>query len=341
MSARAGGRPNFVIGDAQVSPGSRAHIELPIARMPHGAHAWLPCVVVHGRRPGPVLWLSGAVHGDELTGVEVVRQLLEVVSPRTLSGTLVCAPMVNIFGAAVGSRYLPDRRDLNRSFPGSARGSLAGRLAQLFLSEVVQRCDVGIDMHSGSSHRRNYPHVRANLDDPETYDLARAFGPPVVIDAPERSGSLRAEAARIGKPVLLFEGGGPHRYHRDAVDMGVLGTRRVMAHLGMTGPHPNPATAEPIHCVTTRWCRAAGGGLFRSLVELGETVELGQVVGKVADAFGATVATVRARTAGIVIGLQRNPIVFQGDALVHIAIPEAPPGDEPAPDDPSSGDGTD
>jgi len=177
--------------------------------MPHGAEACLPCVVVHGRGEGPVLWVSGAIHGDELTGVEVVRQVLESVDAKSLNGTLLCVPMVNVFGAAQGSRYLPDRRDLNRSFPGSARGSLAGRLAQLFITEIVKRSDVGIDVHSGSDHRHNLPHLRANLEDPGTLELARAFGAPLIMDAPERHGSLRAEAALLGARVLLFEGGGP------------------------------------------------------------------------------------------------------------------------------------
>jgi len=312
----------IVLGGHEVPAGSRRDLELPIARLPHGAQAALPVVVVHGRQPGPGLWLTAALHGDELTGVEVIRRVLARVTPDKLVGSLVAVPMVNVFGVTEGSRYLPDRRDLNRSFPGSRNGSLASRLAHLLMTEVVTKGSVGIDLHSGSDHRGNLPQVRAALDDPRTRELALTFGAPVLIDAKQRSGSLRGEAGKRGATVLLYEGGGAHAYDEGAVGAGVEGVRRVMAALGMT-PTATVESAPPSAVSTlTRWSRARRGGLFRAEVALGARVKQGQRVGTVADAVGRTVARITARTEGLVIGLRTNPVVFQGDALVHVAAVE-------------------
>lgn len=321
-------RTPFVVAETEIPAGTRRTIELPIARLPHGAQASLPCVVVHGSRPGASVWLTGAVHGDELTGVEVIRQVLAGIKARSLQGTLVAVPMVNVFGVTEGSRYLPDRRDLNRSFPGSAKGSLAGRLAHLLMTEVVAQCDVGIDLHSGSDHRRNLPQIRADLDDVRTRELALIFGAPVAIHAPERGGSLRGEASRRGGTVLLYEAGVSHRYDADAVDVGVAGVLRVMGSLAMLPSSPIDHRQHSAISRRTRWSRASRGGLFRPEVKLGATVVEGQPIGTVADAIGRKVARVTARAGGIVIALRINPVVFQGDALIHVAALTSP---DPAP----------
>lgn len=315
----------LTVAGSVVPPGARRILQLPIAKLPHGAQASLPCVVLRGAKPGPCMWVTGAVHGDELTGVEVIRRVLADLKPRKLRGTLIAVPMVNVFGVTQGSRYLPDRRDLNRSFPGSAKGSLAGRLAHLLMTEVVALCSVGIDVHSGSDHRRNLPQVRADLNDPRTAEIATIFGAPVAIDAKERSGSLRGEAAARGCTVLLYEGGGPHRYDDDAVEVGVAGVLRVMGALDMIDVAPIHHRARSRISSKTRWSRAAGGGMFRALVALGDDVESGQPVGIVADAVGRVVARVSARASGVVIGMRTNPVVFQGDALVHVAEVGAKP----------------
>jgi predicted deacylase len=310
----------FALAGREVPPGSRRTIELPIARLPHGAQASLPCVVVHGLRPGPAIWVTGAVHGDELTGVEVIRRVLATVKAPSLRGTLVALPMVNIFGVTGGSRYLPDRRDLNRSFPGSDRGSLAGRLADLVMTEVVARCSVGIDIHSGSDHRHNLPQVRGDLDDPRTRGLATVFGAPIAIHARERSGSLRGEAAARGATVLLYEGGGPQTYDAHAIEVGHAGVLRVMGDLGMVEGAPIDHRESPRFSRRTLWSRASRGGMFRVETKLGATVKKGQTLGVVADAIGRTAAHINAREAGVVVGLRMNPVVFQGDALAHVAV---------------------
>ncbi len=312
-------RAPFSIAGLEVPPGRRLDLEIPLSRLPHGAHASLPCSVLHGRHDGPVVWVNAAIHGDELTGVEVVRRLLGRLRARSLHGTVVLVPMVNVFGVASGSRYLPDRRDLNRSFPGGPGGSMASRLAHTLMQEVVDVCDVGIDIHSGSDHRQNLPQIRADLGDAATRELAVAFGAPIVIDARERKGSLRGEASARGKTVLLYEGGGPNRFHESAISVGEEGVVRVLHHLGVLRRAQVPRAAEPRLSHKTRWTRAGRGGLFRPTVALGDEVAKGDRVGVVADSLGKPIAHPHAHVSGVVVGLRMNPVVFQGDALAHIA----------------------
>ncbi|WP_051063451.1 succinylglutamate desuccinylase/aspartoacylase family protein, partial [Ilumatobacter nonamiensis] len=214
-------RPSFSIGDLDVAAGRSAIGQLPISRLVTGNQISIPINVFHGRNEGPVIWLSAAVHGDEIAGVEIIRRALSTIVPRTLAGTIVAVPIVNVHGFLSGDRYLPDRRDLNRSFPGSPGGSLAARVANIFMTEIVQRCDVGIDLHTGSDHRTNLPQIRADLDDPRTRDLAIAFGAPLIMHAKLRDGSMRAAATATGSTVLLYEGGEAWRFDREAIDAAV------------------------------------------------------------------------------------------------------------------------
>ena len=182
------------------------------------------------------------MHGDEIAGVEIIRRVTRSLNARTMSGTLIAVPIVNVHGFLNGDRYLPDRRDLNRSFPGSSNGSLAARIANLFMTEIVKRCDVGIDLHTGSDHRTNLPHVRGDLDDPETRKLAEAFGAPIMLHARVRDGSLRAAATESGATMLLYEGGEAWRFdgrrHRRSASQGI---RHVLAELAMIDPDDTPA----------------------------------------------------------------------------------------------------
>ncbi|TVR56382.1 MAG: hypothetical protein EA421_03595 [Gemmatimonadales bacterium] len=306
------------IGEHRIARGERARLEIPAARLATGSPVGLPVEVLHGVHPGPRVWLSAAIHGDELNGVEIIRQVLGECSPRRLSGSLIAVPIVNVFGFITESRYLPDRRDLNRSFPGSARGSLAARIAHIFMKEVVEGCQVGIDLHTGSADRTNLPQIRADLDDPETRELARAFGAPMAIHSGLRDGSLRAAAGALGARVLVYEGGEPRRFNRGAIEAGVVGTLRVLASLGMrrtTLPPPDPV----LESRGTSWIRAGRSGLFRVEVEPGSRVTKGQRIGVIKDAFGNQALRVKSRTNGVVIGLSLQPHVNRGDALVHIA----------------------
>lgn len=279
----------------------------------------MPVVVINGKYPGPTVWLSGAIHGDELNGVEVVRRVLPHIDQRTLRGAIIAVPVVNVFGFVEQSRYLPDGRDLNRSFPGSARGSMASQLAALFMKEVVMQCELGIDLHTAAAHRTNIPQVRANLDDDDTRALAEAFGAPFIIDARLRDGSVRAAANKRGIKVLLYEAGQIHRFDEPAIELGVHGVLRVLEAMEM-GNWETPAFSPPVEVRSTRWVRARRAGLMTLEVDLGTAVEKGDVLATISDALGNRSTRVSAPSPGHVIALNQNPLVTQGEALVHLAV---------------------
>lgn len=317
--------PAVEVAGISVPAGRRVTVELPIARLPTLTQLSMPLVVTHGARPGPTMWLSAVIHGDELNGLEIIRQVLAAVPVRALSGTLIAAPTVNVFGMLNESRYLPDRRDLNRHFPGSPHGSLAARLADLFMTEVVARADVGIDLHTGSDHRFNLPQVRSILDDPRNLALAEAFAAPVTIHSPLRDGSLRAACARRGLPVLIYEGGEADRFNETAITAGTSGVLRVLAHLEMVDPERvavPPRTRRTRIVRRTSWIRARRSGILRAGVRAGQEVERGETLGVISDAAGGARAVVRAPFSGIVIGHTQHPLVHKGDALVHLADPD-------------------
>jgi uncharacterized protein len=315
-------RTPIEIGGTEVAAGTREDVELLVERLASGPWISIPTVVLHGRRDGPAVAVSAAVHGDEINGVEVIRRLLADVRPSELSGTLILVPVVNQLGFMSAQRYLPDRRDLNRSFPGSPQGSLAGRLAHLFMTEIVSRCEYGIDLHSGSDNRANWPQIRADLDDERTREVAAAFGAPVTLHARTRDGSLREAATQQGMAMLLFEGGEDNRYDDYAIDAAHDGVLRVLAHLEMIDSAPGSSAGTTISR-SSRWVRAQRGGLLRTEVRLGDAVERRQVLGHLSDIFGRGNLAVRSPLAGIVIGQTRTPRANQGDALFHVAEPES------------------
>jgi predicted deacylase len=310
-------RDSFAIGPVRVRAGAARDLQLPITRLITGADVGLPVRILHGREDGPVVWVNAATHGDEVVGVEVIRRLLTSLSPKEMRGTLIAVPVLNVLGVMTGERYLPDRRDLNRSFPGSARGSLASRIAHLMMTEVVAKCEVGIDLHTGSDRRTNLPQVRADLDDPRTRELAAAFGAPVMLHARIRDGSLRHAARERGATVLLYEGGEAWRFDEWAITAAVDGVRRVLAALGMVDP-VEPATEPSVECRQSGWVRARHTGFLHLDVELGQRVTDGERLGSMSDSFGRTLRLVRADRTGIVIGRTEAPVVNGGDAVVHI-----------------------
>lgn len=317
-------RESFAIGNVRVRAGSTQEVELPITRLVTGGNVNLPVRVIHGRDPGPVVWITGVIHGDEVLGVEIIRQALAGLSAKTFRGTLLAVPVVNVLGFMTGDRYLPDRRDLNRSFPGSARGSLASRIAHLLMTEVVSKCDVGIDLHTAADRRTNLPQIRADLDDPRTRELAEAFGAPVMLHAKVRDGSLRQAAVESGARVLLYESGEILRFDEEPIAVGVAGIRRVLASLDMIDLPPNGEAPASVESRESSWVRARSTGILHLEVHLGDWVEEGRRLGGLSDTFGRRVRLVYADRSGIVIGLTRAPIVNAGDALVHIAVAEPP-----------------
>ncbi len=311
-------REAFVFADKQVAPGKRRHFDLPAGRLPSGTPLSLPIEVLCGAEAGPTVWLSGAIHGDEVVGVEIIRQVMQLLHADAVAGTIIAAPVVNVFGFVTESRYLPDRRDLNRSFPGSERGPLAGRLARLFVQQVLSVCDFGLDFHAGSDDRTNLAQIRGDMDDPQTRDFAVAFAPPIVVHSKTIKGTLRHTAVKLGKRVLLFEGGEPRRFSPTAVDAGVSGTLRVLRAAGMIDAAP--AATNPVReSRNTKWVRAPRGGIFRLEAQLGEEVRKGERIGVIAGPAGRQGQDVVARMDGIILGHAVNPLVHQGDGLVHIA----------------------
>jgi predicted deacylase len=312
---------DFVLGAEVIPPRSRKLVELPLPYLYTHTPLSLPVHVIRGRKDGPRLFICAAIHGDELNGTEIIRRLLKQSALKRLRGTLVAVPIVNIYGLLNHSRYLPDRRDLNRSFPGSSKGSLAARLADLFMREIVEKCTHGIDLHTGAIHRSNLPQIRANLDDEETAKLAAAFGVPVLINANIRDGSLREAAAEHGIPMLLYEAGEALRFDEVSIRAGVRGIMRVMRALGMLAPGRSKKgkVQEPFVARSSTWVRAGAGGLFRKVRPLGSRIKRGEVIGLIDPPFGGDTYEVTSTVSGIIIGCAQIPLVQEGEALFHVA----------------------
>ncbi|MDO6512590.1 succinylglutamate desuccinylase/aspartoacylase family protein [Neptuniibacter sp. 2_MG-2023] len=311
----------FTINGTKVAPGTRTTIELPAGRLYTHTPMTIPVHVINGKRDGPRLFLSAAIHGDEINGVEIIRRVLTLPALKRIKGTLIAVPIVNVHGLLSHSRYLPDRRDLNRSFPGSEKGSLAARIAHLFMEEIVCQSTHGIDLHTGAVHRTNLPQIRANLDDEETDKLARAFNVPVIISSNLRDGSLREAAAEHGIPMLLYEAGEALRFDEMAIRAGVKGIVNVMRSLGMLPPSRGTRKSykEPVVARSSSWVRASESGILRALIPLGGRVSKGTLLGVVSDPFGEKEAQITSPYSGIVIGKTNLPLVNEGDALYHIA----------------------
>lgn len=313
-------RRSFEIGGVSVSTGTRQTVDIPVSVLSDHTPVTLSAHVIHGRRSGPTMFVTAGIHGDEVIGAEIVRRLLAIKGLEKLKGTLIAVPIVNAFGFLNQSRYLPDRRDLNRCFPGSPKGSLAARLADLLMREVVGRCEVGIDLHSAAIHRTNMPQIRISSGDDEAERLARVFGAPVVLQSAQRDGSLRAAAKEHGVRVLLYEAGEGLRFDELAVRAGVAGILRVLHDLGMIGARGvRKARGKPMLLKTSRWVRAPMGGLLRVFRDTGDVVSRGDVLAAVSDPFGESEREVTASVNGIVVGRAVMPIVNEGDALFHIA----------------------
>lgn len=300
---------------------TRTLIELPLPPLYLKSPMSMPVHVISGAKDGPCLFISAAIHGDELNGTEIIRRLLKMPALKRLRGTLIAVPIVNIYGVIYHSRYLPDRRDLNRSFPGSQKGSLAGRLAHLFMTEIVSKCTHGIDLHTGAINRSNLPQIRANLDDEDTLSLAQAFGVPVLLNSNLRDGSLREAAAGLGIPMLLYEAGEALRYNEISIRAGVKGVIGVMRKLGMLPPSRRKISqiTEPYVARSSSWVRANASGLFRRACPLGGRVKRGELLGFIDDPFSGDEFEVVSAMNGIVIGCIETLLVHEGEALFHIA----------------------
>lgn len=310
----------FEIAGRRIRRGERLQFELPMAQLYTQTPLDMAVEVIHGRWQGPVLLVCAGIHGDELNGIEVIRRLRTLTTLDRLRGTLVLVPIVNLFGFLSQSRYLPDRRDLNRSFPGSEKGSVAARTANLFFGSVVSRCTHAVDLHTAAVNRENLPQIRAALDHPGVEAMARGFGIPVIVNSDLLDRSLRSEAGKIGIPVIAYEAGEALRLDEKAIVAGVRGVVNVMRTLDMLPTRRSRAArAEPYVANATNWFRSPSDGLFRPLARLGAHVQKGDALGVVSAPFSADDSVLAAPFEAIVICVNRLPLVNEGDALFHLA----------------------
>ena len=313
-------RSSITIGQTEIKAGERVTTDISIARLYTHTEMTMPVHVIHGKKDGPVLFVSAAIHGDEINGVEIVRRLLNLKLLKNMRGTLIAIPIVNVYGFINTSRYLPDRRDLNRSFPGNPKGSLASHLADLFMNEIVAKSTHGIDIHTAANHRSNLPQIRANLEHPEVERLAQCFGAPVIVNARLRDNSLREAVIDRGIPMLLYEAGEALRFNEHPIRIGLRGIVSVMRELGMLSQkRAKKHKITPVIVERTRWVRAPKSGIIHSAIALGSIVKKNDIMARIVDPYDDKEEKISAPFAGIVIGTLSLPLVHKGDAIFHVA----------------------
>lgn len=310
----------LTIGGEEIESGERRQLALTVAKLYDFTDMKIPVEVIRGAQDGPTLFVSAAIHGDEINGVDIVRRLLKHRALKQINGTLIAIPIVNVFGFNDKSRYLPDRRDLNRSFPGAEHGSLASQIAYMFRTEIVNQCTHGIDLHTGAIHRRNLPQIRADLNFKPNLELANAFGAPVILDASPRDGSLREMVDGKKIPMLLYEAGTALRFDHRAAMLGVEGILNVMRAIGMLPPLKlKSESMKPYIAKTSQWVRAPISGIFLTRRKLGERVRKGDKLGFITSPFGDYEYSIESPVDGIIIGQSILPLANEGDGIYHIA----------------------
>ena len=310
---------DFSIGEHSIRPGEFKEININIARLPSRTQIDTPIYVYRAPIDGPVLALTAGMHGDEINGMEIVRRIIDSGYNKVLRGTVLCMPVINVYGFLNYSREVPDGKDINRSFPGSKTGSLASRVAYHMTHDVLPYIDYGVDFHTGGAMRTNYPQVRCVMQEEKNVELAAAFNAPFTIDSPFRPHSLRQTAAKKGKNIIVYEGGESVRFDLHAIEEGVNGTLRLMKHLNMIDSAPAPTEENKI-VWNSSWVRARTAGLFLPAIKCGDLIHKNQVVGTLTDPFGEFKEEVKSPTIGYVVGLNNNPVVNAGDALLHIGM---------------------
>jgi len=313
-------KPPLDLLGSSVLPGEAALLKWVFEATFVDTSAPVPVLVVNGVNPGPTLCVTAAVHGDELNGIEVVRRIVHEIDPAALSGSVIGVPIVNLQGFRRASRYLPDRRDLNRYFPGREKGSYASRVAHSFFSQVVVHCDYLIDVHTGSLSRTNLPQIRADLTNPEVASLAEKMGSIVVLQSIGAKGTLRRAAMGAGIPAVTLETGAPNNLQKDAVEQGVKSILSALSSLGLTAPKSRwRRSQEPVYYQST-WIRARQGGILFSKVELGDSVDKGSVLGLLSDPITNKSTEIVAPFEGRVIGMALNQVMYPGFAAYHIGL---------------------
>lgn len=310
----------MTINGQTIKPGEEVRVKSKIARLPSGTEIELPIYVYRSKKSGPVVLLSGGLHGDEVDGIEIVRRMLERNTFDHLEcGSVIAIPVMNIYGFLNFSREVPDGKDINRSFPGNAGGSLAARVAHFLTKEVLPVIDCGVDFHTGGASRFNFPQVRYAATDPNAEALARAFGSPVMLQSGLIEKSLRKQAFRKGKTILVYEGGESLRLDEEIVEEGINGALRLLKHLKMLPTAP-AQLVNSVRCEKSVWVRAKRSGIYKGLIKSGMPVAKGDLLGYITDPFGEFSVKLKSSQHGFVIGHNNMPIVNQGDALLHIGV---------------------
>ncbi len=319
VTAADGSAEPMLILDTEVAPGAAHRLSWSATELFEGVPVSTPVLVINGAYPGPTLCLTAAVHGDELNGIEMVRRVMHDLDPAKVSGAVIGIPIVNVQGFRRGSRYLPDRRDLNRYFPGNPNGSAAARIAHSFFANVVSHCDALVDLHTGSFERANLPQIRADLRNPDVVTLTQGFGSMVILHSTPAVGTLRYAATRAGIPAVTLEAGGPSQLELNEVKLGVKGIETLVNTLGMIRKRRLWGEPEPVY-YRSSWVRADNGGILLSDVSLGSTVRKGDLLGTITDPMNNARTEVRSPYAGRIIGMARNQVVMPGFAAFHVGI---------------------
>jgi len=314
-------KPMELLGE-KVMPGTSQRLSWSATELFEGVPVSTPVLVINGEQPGPTLCLTAAVHGDELNGIEMVRRVMHDLSPDEVSGAIIGVPIANVQGFRRGSRYLPDRRDLNRYFPGNPSGSAAARIAYSFFLNVVAHCDAMIDLHTGSNDRANLPQIRADLRDPDVVTLTQGFGSMVILHSTPAVGTLRYAATRAGIPSVTLEAGGPSQLELNEVRHGVRGIETLLNTLGMIKKRDLWRDPEPVY-YRSSWVRADNGGILLADVSLGSTVRKGDLLGTINDPMSNARSELRSPYSGRIIGMARNQVVMPGFAAFHVGIQTA------------------
>lgn len=309
----------MIIHGEEILPGETKRITVNIAKLPSHSSIDVSITVSRAKEEGPVLLLSGGLHGDEINGIEIVRRIIEKELNVPQIGTVICIPIINVYGFIHFSRFVPDGKDVNRSFPGNRNGSLASRVAYFLMQDIIPKIDYGIDFHTGGADRTNYPQVRAMMNDPENEVLAKAFNAPFTLHSKYRAKSLRQAAGKRGKRILVYEGGESSRFDEIAIQNGIDGALRLMHHLGMVNQSPE-ADHESIRINRSSWIRARASGLLQTKLKSGQAIKKNQLVGYITDPFGDFKIPIKSPASGFVIGINNNPILHQGDAIMHIGV---------------------
>lgn len=308
------------IGNQVIHPGENVKVNINVAKLPSNTIIDIPVFVFRGKNPGPKLLLLAGLHGDEVNGVEIVRQMLRDKICVPDNGTVIVIPILNVYGFINFARDVTDGKDVNRSFPGNPRGSLASRVAHFFMSEIFPNIDYGIDFHTGGKSRTNFPQIRCLGSLPEHVELAKVFAPPFILNSKLRDQSLRKTTTKAGKIMLVYEGGESLRLDSQAIQIGIEGTKRLMSHLKMKNFQTEKPEYKTIYLPSSSWVRARKSGLFQCLIKAGDKVRKNQIIGSITDPFSEWEIKIKSPKSGHVIGLNHNPVIRSGDPLLHLGI---------------------